>query len=118
MQVKTPVKTQVKTPQRTMRPAITPDARENQMIAAAVDLAAKQLLDGTASSQVITHFLKLGSSSDRIDREIKMEQKKLIEAKTSALKSAQRIEELYASAIAAMRRYGGHQSDEDESYER
>ena len=45
-----------------MRPALTPEARENQMIALAVDLAEQQLRDGTASSQVITHYLKLGST--------------------------------------------------------
>ena len=47
---------------RKIRPALTPEARENQMISLAVDLAEKQLMEGTASSQVITHYLKLGST--------------------------------------------------------
>lgn len=89
------------------RPAITPEARENQMVTLAVDLAEKQLRDGTASSQVITHFLKIASSKERLEREILAQQKELIEAKTAALKSQKRVEELYEEAIDAMRRYSG-----------
>lgn len=90
-----------------MRPALTPEARENQLISLAEDLAAKQLAEGTASSQVITHYLKLGSTKERIEREILEKQKELIEAKTQNLQSAKRIEELYADAINAMKRYSG-----------
>jgi hypothetical protein len=100
---------------RRIRPALTPEARENQMIALAVDLAEKQLMEGTASSQVITHYLKLGSTKERIEKEILEKQKELIAAKTENLKSAKRIEELYAEAINAMRRYSGH-GDENEEY--
>ncbi len=96
-----------------MRPALTPEARENQMISLAVDLAEQQLRDGTASSQVITHYLKLGSTKERIEKEILEKQKELISAKTETLKSAQRIEELYTEAISAMRNYSGH-GDPDE----
>lgn len=95
-----------------IRPALTPEARENQMISLAVDLAEKQLLEGTASSQVITHFLKLGSTKEKVEKEILEKQKDLITAKTEALKSAKRIEELYSNAIKAMRSYSG-QSDTD-----
>ena len=93
-----------------IRPALTPEARENQLISPAIDLAEKQLLDGTASSQVITHYLKLGSTKERIEKEILGEQKKLITAKTEALQSAPRMEALYKSALDAMREYGGHGS--------
>ena len=96
-----------------MRPALTPEARENQMISLAVDLAEQQLREGTASSQVITHYLKLGSTKERIEKEILEKQKELISAKTETLKSAQRIEELYSEAISAMRKYSGH-GDSDE----
>ena len=75
------------------------------MIALAVDLAEKQLRDSTASAQVITHYLKLGSTRERIEKEIMREQKKLLEAKTDAIQSAQRVEELYSNAIAAMQSY-------------
>lgn len=98
---------------RKRRPALTPEARENQMISLAVDLAEKQLQEGTASSQVITHYLKLGSTKERIEKEILMKQKELITAKTEALQSAKRVEELYSEAIKAMRRYNG-QGDSDE----
>ena len=93
-----------------IRPALTPEARENQLISLAIDLAEKQLLDGTASSQVITHQLKLGSTKERIEKEILGEQKKLITAKTDALQSAPRMEALYKNALDAMREQGGHGS--------
>ena len=100
-------------PVKDIRPALTPEARENQMISLAVDLAEKQLLEGTASSQVITHYLKLGSTKERVEREILEKQKELISAKTEMLQSAKRSEELYANAIKAMRSYSG-QSDIDD----
>ena len=93
------------------RKALSPEARENQMIALAVDLAEKQLMEGTASSQVITHFLKLGSTKEKLENDIREEQVKLISAKTEMLQSAQRMEELYADAIEAMKRYSGHSDD-------
>ena len=86
-------------------PAYSMEEREDQMIALAVDLAEKQLREGTASAQVITHYLKLGSTRERIEKEIMREQKKLLEAKTDAIQSAQRVEELYSNAIAAMQSY-------------
>ena len=70
-------------------------------------------MEGTASSQVITHYLKLGSTKERIEKEILEKQKELISAKTENLKSAKRIEELYTNAIEAMRRYGGHGDDDE-----
>ena len=98
---------------RKMRPALSPETRENQMISLAMDLAEQQLRDGTASSQLITEFVKRGSTKSRIEQEILEEQKELIEAKTQSLKSAQRIEELYANALNAMRNYSG-QGDSDD----
>jgi uncharacterized protein YcaQ len=96
------------------RPALTPEARESQLIALATDLAEKQLREGTASSQVITHYLKLGSTKERIEREILEEQKKLIEAKTENLQSAKRVEELYANALEAMRGYSYDPGTDDD----
>lgn len=92
---------------RTRRPALSPEARENQLISLAVDLAERQLMDGTASSQVITHYLKLGSTKERLEMEILEKQKDLMTAKTEALQSAKRIEELYKDAISAFREYNG-----------
>ena len=100
--------------QRKRPPATTPEARENQMVAAAIDLAEKQLMNGTASSQVITHFLKLGSTKERLEKEILEKQKDLITAKTEAIQSSKRVEELYKNALDAMRSYSGNQrGDED-----
>ena len=98
---------------RKMRPALTPEARESQLVSLAVDLAEKQLMEGTASSQVITHYLKLGSTKERIEKEILEEQKKLIEAKTQSLQSVQRNEELYTNVLEAMRNYSGQGDSED-----
>lgn len=100
---------------RMMRPALTPEAREGQLISLATDLAEKQLREGTASSQVITHYLKLGSTKERLEKEILEKQKDLITAKTEAMQSAKRVEELYANAINAMRKYNG--GGEDEYYD-
>lgn len=93
--------------------ALSPDARENQLIAYATNLAEKQLIEGTASSQVIVHYLKLGSSKERLEKQLLEEQVRLAEAKTEVLQSTQKIEQLYAEAINAMRRYTGH-GDENE----
>lgn len=101
-------------PKKRMRPALTPEARENQLISLAVDLAEQQLRDGTASSQVITHYLKLGSTKERIEKEILEKQKMLIEAKTQSLQSQQRIDALYEEAIKAMRTYSGNGESEDD----
>lgn len=98
------------------RPVLSDEARELQMISLATDLAEKQLREGTASSQVITHYLKLGSSKEKIEKEILEKQKSLITAKTENLQSSKRIEELYSKAIQELRSYSGH-SDEYEGVE-
>lgn len=96
-----------------MRPAITPEARENQLVSLAVNLAEKQLRDGTASSQVITHYLKLGTEKARLENERLEEENKLLRAKTKALEDAQEIKALYEDALKAMRNYGGHGEPDD-----
>lgn len=95
------------------RPATTPEAREQQMIALAVDLAERQLMDGTASSQVITHYLKLGSMRERLERERLEEENKLLRAKTKNLEDQANYNVLVEEAIKAMRNYSGNgESDE------
>lgn len=98
------------------RPALSPEARENQMISLAVDLAEKQLQEGTASSQVITHFLKLGTTRAELEKEKLAKENELLEAKTKAIQSAERVEELYLNALNAMKNYSG-QGDDDEPYD-
>ena len=98
---------------RKRRPALTPEARENQMIALAVDLAEKQLMEGTASSQVITHFLKLGSSKAELEREKLAMENELIRAKTESIQSQKKMEEVYLNALNAMKRYSGHGDDDE-----
>ena len=95
-------------PAKRMRPALSPEARENQMIAYAVDLAEQQLRDGTASAQVIVHDLKLGATTAQYEKEQLKLENELLKAKTKALESAENVEKLYADAIQAMRNYGGY----------
>lgn len=99
------------------RPAMSPEARENQMITLAMDAAEQQLRDGTASSQVITHFLKLASSTERLEKRIKEQQANMLEAKTSQLKSMANQEEAYEKVIKAMRTYQGLDEEDEEEDE-
>lgn len=93
-------------------PATTPEGRENQLVALAVELAEKQLIDGTATSQVISHYLKLGSSRERLEQERLMRENELIQAKIEGMASAQQVEELYTTALNAMRVYSGQEPKE------
>lgn len=101
-------------PEISGRKAITPERREDQLISLAVNLAEQKLRDGTASNQIICHYLKLGSTKERLEKEILAEQRKLIEAKTSALKSAEDVSGMYKEAISAFKLYSGNQSEEEE----
>ena len=96
-----------------MRPAISVEARENQLVSLAVDLAERQLREGTASSQVITHYLKLGSTREKLERERLEEENKLLKAKTKALENTEEVKVLYEQALKAMRNYTG-QGEPDE----
>lgn len=95
------------------RPATTPEARENELVGYAIDLAERQIRDGTASSQVITHFLKLGSSREQLEQERLEHENELTRVKIEALESAQRVEELYKEALSAMRSYQGEIQPDD-----
>lgn len=95
------------------RPALSPEARENQMIALAVDLAEKQLRDGSASSQVITHFLKLGTTKAELEKEkLRIENKKT-EAQIKSIQSADEVKKVYEDALKAMKNYAGYGDPEE-----
>lgn len=96
-------------------PAATPEGRENQMIALAIDLAERQIREGTASSQVITHFLKLATSRERLEQEKLARENELLQAKSESMSSGKHVEELYEKALNAMRTYSGQ--GEPEGYE-
>lgn len=100
--------------QSKMPPATTPEGRENQLISLATDLAAKQLQDGSASAQVITHYLKLGSSRERLEQERLEQEVAFMKIKAEAMESAKRVEELYGQALNAMRAYSGNPLQDDE----
>lgn len=101
---------------RRLRPALTPEGRENQLISLAEDLAEKQLREGTASSQVITHYLKLGTAKERLEIEKLKRENSLLEAKTEVMESAKRVEELYSKAIRAFQSYNGQEEEIEDEY--
>lgn len=96
------------------RPATTPEGRENELISLAADLAEAQIREGTASSQVITHFLKLGSTRERLEQQRIAHENELLQVKREAIESHKRIEELYENAIGAMRSYRGEEETTNE----
>ena len=89
------------------KPATTPEARENEMISLATDLAEEQIREGSASSQVISHFLKLGSTRERLEQERLQHENELTRVKIEQIESQKRVEELYMEALTAMRSYSG-----------
>lgn len=103
-------------PQKRRRPATTPEAREQEMVTLALDLAESQIRAGTASSQVITHFLKAGSLREQLEQERIAHENELLQVKKEALESQKRVEAMYTEALDAMRTYSG-QLDVDEDLE-
>lgn len=94
-------------------PASSPEARENQLIALAEARAEEQLRNGTASSQVICHYLRLGSMREKLERDKLKGEVEMLQAKKEALESAKRIEELYSEAMKAVRSYRGEKDDDE-----
>ncbi len=95
------------TPKRRRKPAQTVEDRENELVKSAIDLAAQQLNDGTASPSVITHFLRLGSVREQLERRKLMKENDLMDVKMAAIEASERREQEYSEAIAALRRYKG-----------
>ena len=104
--------TPIEQPKRRSKPAVTPEGRENQLISMAYDLAEKHLREGTATSQEICHFLRMGSPNTRLEQENLRLKKEKMAAEIEQIQSQKRVEELYANALSAMKSYGMH-SDED-----
>lgn len=87
-------------------PALDPAAREQQLISLAIDLAEKKLLDGTASNQLIVHYLKMASTREQLEK-AKIEKEIMqLDAKTQAIQSTAHLEELFLKATNAMKTYG------------
>lgn len=102
---------------RLRRTATSDEGRESQLVSLAMDLAEKQLLEGTASSQVMTHYLKLGTTRERLEEERLRNENELLRTKVDQLASAAKVESLYAQALDAMRSYSGQEvTEEDEEY--
>ncbi len=108
---------QLEKPLKIRPPAKTPEARENQLSAMAMALAERQLADGTASSQIIYHFLKESSGKTKLEKEILELQKELTKAKTEKIQREKDVNEMYAKAIDAMRLYNGEAKEEPEDEE-
>ena len=99
---------------RPRRPATTPEGREQQLTALAMDAIEKRIINGTASAQELTYFAKLGSPTARLERKILEQQAELLEAKTTSLKSQAHMEDMYEKAMSARRDYAGYREREDE----
>lgn len=98
-------------------PALSPEEREQQIIAAAYDLAEKQIIEGTASPSVITHFLKLGTATAELERTKLERENELLKARTDSIESMKKMEAAYVNVIEAMKRYSGRVNDNpDEAY--
>lgn len=106
-----------KTKLSSRRPATTPEGREQQLVSMAVELAERQLQEGTASAQVITHYLKLGSTREQLEQLKLQKEIEVAAAKAEALASAKRVEELYTQALRAMREYSGQEPMEPDEYD-
>ena len=100
-------------PKKKLHPAASPEARENQLISLAYDVAEERLRNGTATSAEVVHFLRLGSMKERKEIELMEKKNELMAAKTEALQSAKRIEELYTNAISAFKTYRGSPDEEE-----
>lgn len=100
-----------------LRPTLTPEAREKRLMSLALDVAEQRLLDGTASSQLVTTILKISTEREKLEREILEKKRDLLVAQKESIESSKRIEELYAEAIEAMKRYSVREGSEDEEYE-
>lgn len=99
---------------RPRRRAQTPEERENQLIALALDRVEERMLNGTASGQEYVQFIRMASSKARAENEKLKLELDLIKAKTENLRQQQRTEELFANAISAFKRYSGAGSDDED----
>lgn len=94
-------------------PPMTDEGRENVLIGLAIDEAERQIRNGTASSQILTHYLRLGTTREKLEKERLEKEIEMLRAKTEVLESTKRVEELYSNALNAMREYSGTDSDND-----
>lgn len=101
-------------PKKYERPALTAEARENQLVSLAMDLAEKRMREGKATSQEIVYFLKAGSPDEKLKRELLQAQSELAKAKADAIKAEQQNAEMFAEAIAAFKDYSGESYEDPE----
>lgn len=104
-------------PRKRQPPATTSERRENQMIALAMDLAEEQLRNGTATSQVVTHYLKLATTREQLEKEKLRQENEHLKAKTLSMASNQNVEQLYSEAIKAFRGYSGQEDPYLDGYD-
>lgn len=96
------------------KPGLTPEARENQLINMVYDEVEKRILDGTATSQMLTHFLKLGSTKAELEREKLKNENVLLEAKTKQIDATIHTDELVGEALKAFKLYSGNGDDDSD----
>lgn len=106
-----------KVPESRRPPATTPEGRENQLIALAVDTVEKRIRSGEASAQELTHYLKLGSSRERLEQQRLVMEVELMAAKKSAIDEAGEMKTLINDALQAFRSYSGQEPGSSEAYD-
>ena len=94
-------------------PALTIEARENQMISLADEEAERRIRSGKASDSLLLHYLKLGTSKNELEKEKLENENLLLKAKAASIEQQAKTEEMYANAIKAMQVYTGNGEDED-----
>lgn len=100
------------------RPPTTPEGNENHLVALAFEAVEKRIADGTASAQELVHFLKLGSSREKLEQKKLEQENKLLQEKTNNYASQARVEELYTKALDAMQSYSGNsRTDHADEYD-
>ncbi len=102
-----------KSKKREYAPARTPQTKENQMISLAFDLAEKKLRNGSASSQLITHFLKLATVKEQLENDRLRADLDLARAKIKYMESQETSQEMYEKALRAFCDYSGTEYEEN-----
>ena len=97
-----------------LRPALTAESREGQLIALAMDRVDDRIRNNQASSQELVHFLRLGTEKEKLEREKLQNENIMLQAKVKALEAQAKNEELFGRVMAAMKRYSGHEDEDDD----
>lgn len=101
---------------RRRSPAKTPEERETSLISMAMDLAEQRIADGTASSPLLLHFAKLGSSREELEQQRLVNENAVLRKKLETMEAAIDVKNLMEDALSAFKGYSGEDDDDDGDY--